>query len=162
MAKYKIIPNPMFETEIEAASADDAIIDFATTMDTDMNQYFNAIQTDVIDHVLETYAKTYIRELAYQLYKLNWMRRIFVGRQIDKMKDYYEKCVTTKLNPRTGDTELQYTMSFEEYLQNSDGYDGELYACFGEFIDNEYQDEEFMRMLLDDDNMYQIYLEDIH
>ena len=161
MAKYKIIPNPTFETEIEAASADDAITNFATTMDTDMNQYFNAVQADVADHVLKTYAKTYIKELAYQLYKLDWMRRISTDRQMDKMKDYYEECVTTELNPRTGDAEPQYTMSFEDYLWDTDGYDGELYTCFDEFIDNEYQDDDFMKALLGNNNLYQVYLEDI-
>lgn len=161
MAKYKIIPNPIFETEIEAASSDDAIIDFATTMDTDMNQYFKAVQTDVADHVLKTYAKTYIKELAYELYKLDWMRRISVDRQMDKMKDYYDECVITRLNPCDGVVEPQYTMSFEDYLSDSDGYNGELYAYFYEFIDNEYQDNEYMKTLFDNDNMYQIYLEDV-
>lgn len=162
MAKYKIIPNPTFETEVEATSADDAIIDFATNMDTDMNQYFSAVQVDVVDHVLKAYAKTYIKELAYELYKLDWMRRISADRQMDKMKDYYEECVTIGLNPYTGDAELQYTMSLEDYLNDTDGYDGELSACFEEFIDNEYQDEGFMKTLLGgNNNLYQAYLEDI-
>ena len=51
------------------------------------------------------------------------------------MKDYYEECVTIELNPHTGDAELQDTMSFEEYLCDANGYDGELYVCFDEFID---------------------------
>ena len=162
MAKYKIIPNPTFETEIEATSADDTIIDFAATMDTDMNQYFIAVQTDVMDPVLKTYAETYIKELAYELYKLDWMRRISTDRQMDKMKDYYEECVTIDLNPCTGDAELHCTMSLEEYLNNIDGYNGELYVCFKEFIDNEYQDEEFMKALFGgNNNLYQAYLEDI-
>ena len=162
MAKYKIIPNSIFETEIEAASADDAIIEFATTMDTDMNQYFKAVQVDVVDHVLETYAKTYIKELAYELYKLDWMRRISTDRQMDIMKNYYEECVTIGLNPYTGDADLQYTMSFEDYLSDANGYNGELYVCFEEFIDNEYQNEEFIKTLFgDNNNLYQVYLEDI-
>ena len=91
---------------------------------------------------------TKIEELAYELYKLDWMRRISVDRQMDAVKDYYGYL--------TGDDTDQ---SLTDYLEEF-GYDGEFYACFDEFLENEYLDKEYMKALLNDE-AYMFYLSDL-
>lgn len=47
MSKYVIVPKIEYISEaVEASSAEDAMIEFATSMDTDMNLYFQAIEAD--------------------------------------------------------------------------------------------------------------------
>lgn len=46
MAKFYIVPRPRTEFVYEADSAEDAMVDFATGMDTDMNTYFVAVPED--------------------------------------------------------------------------------------------------------------------
>lgn len=41
--KYKIVPKPCIEFEGEGIDANDALVNFATHMDTDMNIYFDAV-----------------------------------------------------------------------------------------------------------------------
>ena len=45
MKKFYILPKRVVVDETESKSAEDAIIDFATDMDSDMNQYFMASDT---------------------------------------------------------------------------------------------------------------------
>lgn len=48
--KYKIVTKHNYESEqIEAESPEDAIIQFATSMDMDMNLYFEAHQDKEVD-----------------------------------------------------------------------------------------------------------------
>ena len=44
--EYKIIPIKNLDITVEGESAIDALINFATTMDLDMGQYFRAVPTD--------------------------------------------------------------------------------------------------------------------
>lgn len=83
---------------------------------------------------------TNIRELCYELYKLNWLNTNVSTRiQMDNLLDYYEVV-------ENGSSE-----SYEEYLgQNGFGY--EIYVCFDEFIDFEYRDRDFIGELLADNN----------
>lgn len=90
-----------------------------------------------------------IKELAYTLYKLDWMRRISYDRKRDFVLNYY---VDSKIKP-TSDATLLDTL--EEF-----GFDGELYACFEEFLENEYQDDSYIKELLPDEQ-YKEYLADI-
>ena len=41
------------------------------------------------------------------------------------------------------------------------GYDGELYVCYDEFLDNEYLEEDYIKELLDNEKLYNKYLEDL-
>ena len=92
-----------------------------------------------------------IRELAYELYKMDWMRRIPCGVQMDTLKDYYQET--------TEEDREEYT--FEDYILEH-GYQGQLYACYEEFLRAEYLDESYMRSLFyKNDDLLNEYQEDI-
>ena len=91
-----------------------------------------------------------IRKLCYELYKIDWKHsHITKEREMDSIKDYYEGLV---------DNDSEYT--YEDYIEEF-GYNGELYVCFEEFCDAEYYNVEYMRTLLDNDRLINIYHEDI-
>lgn len=46
MSKFYIIPKANWEDTIEANSAEEAIVNFATSMDMDMNIYFDAVSEE--------------------------------------------------------------------------------------------------------------------
>lgn len=92
-----------------------------------------------------------IRELCYELYKIDWMNHISHNRQMDALKNYYE------------DLHISYDgdYTFDDYLFDN-GYDGELYVCFDEFLQNEYLDEDYIKeYLLDNDELIKQYEDDI-
>lgn len=70
----------------------------------------------------------------YELYKIDWMRRISPDDLIDARRDYYEG----------GYPE---THTFDEYLEEF-GFDSQIYACFDEFFENELRDTEYMLNLI--------------
>ena len=91
-----------------------------------------------------------IRKICYELYKIDWKHsHITKEREMDSIKDYYEGLV---------DNDSEYT--YEDYIEEF-GYNGELYVCFEEFCDVEYYDVDYMRTLLDNDKLINIYHEDI-
>ena len=91
-----------------------------------------------------------IRKLCYELYKIDWKHsHITKEREMDSIKDYYEGLV---------DNDSEYT--YEDYIEEF-GYGGELYVCFEEFCDAEYYNVDYMRTLLDNDRLINIYHEDI-
>ena len=89
-----------------------------------------------------------LKETAYQLYIDDWMHRISTERQLDARRDFYEM---QKENP---------DLCFDDYIFHY-GYDGEIYACFDEFLDAEWRDEEYMEALLSE-LMYKEYLEEAY
>ena len=92
-----------------------------------------------------------IRKLCYELYKIDWKHSHMITkeRQMDSIKDYYEGLI---------DNDSEYT--YEDYIEEF-GYDGELYVCFEEFCNAEYYDVDYMRTLLDNDKLINIYHKDI-
>ncbi len=91
-----------------------------------------------------------IRKLAYDLYKAEWLQRITPEILGDTLKDYYKH--------HSGETD-EY--SFEDYVKdNGYGYDCRLYASFEEFIDNEYMDGNYIRSLLNNEDLFAEYLAD--
>lgn len=92
-----------------------------------------------------------IRKLCYELYKIDWKHSHMITkeREMDSIKDYYEGLI---------DNDSEYT--YEDYIEEF-GYDGELYVCFEEFCDAEYYNVDYMRTLLDNDRLINIYHEDI-
>lgn len=90
-----------------------------------------------------------IRELAYTLYKIDWMRRISPERMSDFVLNYY---VDRKIEPSSDATLLEVLEEF--------GFDGELYVCYDEFLENEYLDKAYMESLLPP-VQYEEYLEDL-
>lgn len=103
-----------------------------------------------------------IAKLCYELYKIDWMRRISADRQIYAYKDWYEKeyepHVSTIHNTYTGEAEPYYDgLTFENWIEEF-GYDGNIYVSYEEFLDTEYQNEEYIRVLLDNAALYLRYL----
>ena len=89
-----------------------------------------------------------ISKLAYELYKINWMRRISSERQMDAVKNFYEE--------QEGS---DYTV--EDWIFEH-GYDGEIYVCEDEFLNAEYLDENYMKTLFDDnENLLNEYQKDL-
>lgn len=93
-----------------------------------------------------------IRKLCYELYKVDWKRdhMITTDIEMDSIKDYYEVLI---------EYDADYT--YEEYL-NEFGYEGELYVCYEEFLDTEYQDISYIRYLLDNEELISLYYQDIN
>ena len=95
---------------------------------------------------------TNIRQLCYELYKLDWMRQISTDTQMDVLKDYFED------NYEAGIIDEDY--SIEDYIFEN-GYHGSLYVCFNEFLGAEYRNEAYMEELLFNDDLFKIYKEDL-
>lgn len=92
-----------------------------------------------------------ISKLCYELYKVDWKHShmITTEREMSSIKNYYEDFV---------DNETDYT--YNDYLEEF-GYDGELYVCYEEFLDNEYLEEDYVCSLLDNKKLITMYLDDI-
>lgn len=91
-----------------------------------------------------------IRELAYELYKIEWKRRISPGIQMDVIKNYYQEF----------DEEDRKEYTFEDYIFDY-GYFGQLYVCYGEFLNAEYLDESYMRYIFDSSELFEEYQKDL-
>ena len=86
--------------------------------------------------------------MAYELYKIDWeTTHISTERKLAAYREY----VYTKLV----DYDDNYT--FEDWLFDN-GYDGDIYVCFDEFLGAEYQDEEYMEYLLGNSVFWKAYL----
>lgn len=92
-----------------------------------------------------------IRELAYELYKMDWMRRISCSIQMDTLKDYYQET--------TEEDREEYT--FEDYILEY-GYSGQLYACYEEFLGEEYFDKAYVRSLFNNNELFAEYQQDLN
>ena len=92
-----------------------------------------------------------IRKLAYELYKIDWERNhmITAERKMDAVKNYFEVI-----------DELEAGYTFEDYLADY-GYDGELYVCYDEFLDNEYMEDDYICGLLDNPSLINMYYKDV-
>lgn len=91
-----------------------------------------------------------IKFVAYVLYKQHWMKRVSPERQLATVQEYLDSVAPED----RGD----YTLADYIYEQ---GYNGELYVCYEEFLDVEYKDINFMREILRDEDVWQAYLDDI-
>lgn len=93
----------------------------------------------------DTGAMTF-KQMCYEFYKYQWKQENGITAEDDKalLQEYYSDV--------TFDRDA-YT--FEDYL-NDVGYNGSLYACFGEFCENEYLDDDYMQNLLND-TLYGVY-----
>lgn len=79
-----------------------------------------------------------IKEKAYELYKLDWLARH--GYTLDDvLRKAYEIMTSDYINIQEEDDLLTTFAEVDFY--------GEMYVGFDEFINNEYQDIEYMKML---------------
>lgn len=93
-----------------------------------------------------------ISKLCYELYKVDWKHSHMITKEVemDSIKNYYEGLV---------DEDVEYT--YNDYLEEF-GYDGELYVCYEEFLENEYLEEDYICGLLDNAELIILYYQDIH
>ena len=95
-----------------------------------------------------------IEEFCNELYVVDWERRhVSTRRMLDTYIEYYKDCKEDDV----AHTVLNITGYINEY-----GYNGELYICFEEFLDNEYRDREYICDLLNNDkDLVEEYLRDL-
>lgn len=91
-----------------------------------------------------------IYELAYKLYQIDWERRISPEMKMDTLKNYYQEV----------SEEDKKGYSFEDYLFDT-GYFGDLYVCEEEFFNVEYLIEDYIKELLDNDELFAEYQKDL-
>lgn len=79
---------------------------------------------------------------AYGRYQLDWM--LSHGYSLADLFSYLDDMAHDEDKENLSPSE--YFFSFEDY-----GFaGGEIYACFDEFLENEYQNEDYMRCILSD------------
>ena len=79
----------------------------------------------------------------YNLYKMDWIgKHIPHCVQLRVYGEYFQSMLWEDRDPLN---HLEY--SFEEYIEEY-GFDGQVYSCFEEFLDTEYQDSSYMQSLL--------------
>lgn len=116
--KYVIVPILDYKSEpIEAENAEDAIISFATTMDTDMNLYFKAIP----ESEYESYIKRIRREI-HEDFVTEWMKDVL-------MEDFDIK-----------DEYVAGELADWAYARYCDGNGETEYECIEWAYDNHYKD----------------------
>lgn len=94
-------------------------------------------------------SRNMLQEIAYEMYKQDWLDAHTTKEQrLQSMQEYYNEFLT----------EDYCYESYEEYLEER-GFGGQIYACYAEFCEAEYQDEGYMRHLLGKD-LYEIFEEE--
>ena len=91
-----------------------------------------------------------IENLCYELYKDKWIREHIKEEQMHStIVQYY---VTLDYN----NTEREdYTLN--DFIEEFGFAYGSMYCSFFEFIDNEYQDEQYIKELLNDSDLFTQY-----
>lgn len=89
-----------------------------------------------------------LQAMSYELYKIDWEREYITTER--KLAEYRLYTLT--------ELEDNCNESFEDWLFDN-GYGGEIYACFDEFIDCEYQDYGYMKYLLGNSVFWKAYEE---
>lgn len=93
--------------------------------------------------------KTWFYFFCYELYKMNWLKdNITPNIQMDTYKTYIESIID--------DPENKDIYTFKDFVWDF-GFNGMIYACYDEFMDSEYQNVEFMKALLGNARLIQIY-----
>lgn len=102
-----------------------------------------------------------IKEKAYQLYKFDWLSShgytmedvVYMVMEILDVNNFDFK------NFNMSGNDAKYVLDLLEEI----GFNGEIYACFDEFIDSEYQDRHYMERLLGgtESDDYKAYIKDV-
>ena len=101
-----------------------------------------------------------IKEVAYELYKIDWKHNhITPEREMDSLRSFATESVFYDKASSLISFGDAYT-SYNEYLEDT-GFSGEIYVCFEEFVDNEYEDEEYIKLLLQDPELINAYFRDL-
>lgn len=78
-----------------------------------------------------------LERIAYEKYQLDWLKNHNFS-----IKDLLQEIETIPFSREVNIVEDKLA-AFEEI-----GFNGELYVCFNEFLDNEFQDKDYMKFLL--------------
>lgn len=124
------------ETELNEVEGVNDVIDEAAN-------FVSAFQNSVLFHCFQN-----IRQTAYKKYQHNWM----ISHHID------EKVMDQTIQEYVADI-AEDEVPFSEWLFER-GFGGSIWVCLNEFLETEYQDKEYMKTLLTDDE-YQLYEVDI-
>ena len=82
----------------------------------------------------------------YEMYKVDWMRRITPEQIINEAKCWFDSWIDC----------LEEAQTFSEWVEEN-GFGGELYVCFDEFCECELNDKDYIRNLIgDNDEMMEI------
>lgn len=93
-----------------------------------------------------------ISELSYQLYIIQWKHEYITPEiEADAWKDYFENT----------EAEDFAEYSFDDYLWDCGYAGGALYVCYEEFLNAEYLDEDYIKELLENEELYEMYLKDL-
>lgn len=95
-----------------------------------------------------------IREYFYEVYKRDWINtHISNERYIWTMNEYYKE--------KKDNLNYPDFPSFKDYIEEN-GFDfGEIYCSYDEFLDFEYQQKNYWKSLINDEEIYGEYLEDL-
>lgn len=88
-----------------------------------------------------------IKKIAYEKYKLDWMLRH--GYTLEDLVSELSDCMT--------EVNEDFVVVFDVW-ESDYGFKSEIWTCFDEFIDNEYQDYGYMKQLLNWEE-YEKYME---
>ena len=131
-----------------------------------------------------------ISKLAYDLYVIKWKEdHITYQIEIDTYKNYckayydLEKEMYGSLTEREAKEYMDYycyvmnelnvdvddiyenneecDYSYNDYLSDNGYINGEIYVCYDEFMKNEYLDKLYIKSLLDNKELYNIYLREL-
>ncbi len=75
----------------------------------------------------------------YEIYRENWMSNNVSAKERAEIFTKYKLINAVD----------RVYESFDDYLWENGGFNGSLYVCFGEFLDAEYLDREFISGLID-------------
>ena len=78
-----------------------------------------------------------LKRIAYEKYQLDWLKNHNFS-----IKDLLQKIEKIPFSRERNIVEDKLD-AFEEI-----GFDGEIYVCFKEFLDNEFQEKDYMKFLL--------------
>ncbi len=91
-------------------------------------------------------------EMVYELYKIDWMRRVSRQQESDLTMDWLEAKVYGEISPY---------INLDEYIFEY-GYNQGIYVCYEEFLEHEYQDREYISSLLyGKEELIEMYDDDI-
>jgi hypothetical protein len=97
-----------------------------------------------------------ISKLCYELYKVDWESNhgITADKKKDSIRKYYEFLVSEFSDWQA------VTITYADYLAQF-GYDGEMCACYREFLDTDYLEDDYICGLLNDNDLIAQYYKDV-
>lgn len=98
-----------------------------------------------------------IRKIAYELYKQKWIEEHTTSEE--RLKNIR---AWGKVEAFIGEIDSEDVITPYAKYRDELGYEGNIYACYEEFIEAEYRDIEYMVQLLDEDLLINDYMLDIY